>query len=57
MRLVIKRVTFSPVVKHRELLKSECNWEGTFILADLEREKKIDGVKKQNEVIHRYNGI
>lgn len=57
MRLAIKRVTFSPVVKQRELLKSECNWKGTFILADLEREKKMDRVKKQNEVIHRYNGI
>lgn len=52
MRLIIKWVTFSPVVKQRELLKSECNWTGTFILADLEREKKMDRVKKQNEVIN-----
>lgn len=57
MRLIIKWVTFSPVVKQRELLKSECNWTGTFILADLEREKKMDRGKKQNEVINRYNEI
>lgn len=47
MRLIIKRVTFSPVVKQRELLKSECNWKGTFILADLEREKKMDREKSK----------
>lgn len=57
MRLGIKRVTFSPVVKQRELLRSECNWKGTFMLADLERAKKMDRVKKQNKVINRYNGI
>lgn len=57
MRLIIKWVTFSSVVKQRELLKSECNWTGTFILADLEREKKMDRVKKQNEVINRYHEI
>lgn len=57
IRLGIKRVTFSSVVKQRELLRSECNWKGTFIVADLGREKKMDRVKKQNKVINKYNGI